>query len=523
MTLDAIVIGAGLNGLTAAASLARRGRKVLVLERRATIGGSHATEEVFPGFRFDTVSHDAGWIAPSIVRTLELERHGLKLVTPGYTLVSPQSDGGHLALSPDLARSAESIRRHSAADAAAWPAFCGRMHRLTSFLGMLYERPAPIPTSTAPGDLWSLLALGRRARALGREGMIDLLRILPMSAAELLDDWFESAVLKGALGALSVRGIMQGPRSGGTAFVLLHRHAGAPAGAFGAHTVVRGGVGALAGALAASASASGAQVRTSASVRHVLIEGGRATGVVLDSGEEIRARAVLSSADVRQTFYELVDTTALDPEMLRAVGHVRQRGAVAKVNLALSATPAFRSLAGGDGLLSGSIVPGVTLDELERAYDDAKHGGISRRASLEIRIPSLHDGALAPAGKHVMSVRVQFAPYRLADGWTAARREALGDQVVAALAEHAPSLPGTILRRQVLTPLDLETEYRLPEGNLAHGELTLDQILFMRPVAGMARYKTPLDGLYLCGASSHPGDGVAGGAGWLAAKAVDFA
>jgi phytoene dehydrogenase-like protein len=508
---DVVVVGAGLNGLVAAGYLARAGRRVLVLEQRDTIGGTTVTEEIAPGFRCDIVQHDIGWLPPRIAS--ELGCNGVELVRGDPAVVTPLDDGRSLQLSPDTGRSVAALRALSPADAAKWEEFSERMTRLAGFLQALYLAPPPQPLRAAPRDLLALLRLGRRFRGLGRTGMIDLLRVLPMSVAELLDDWFQADALKGTLAAGAVTGLLQGPRSGGTAFGLLHHLVGRAS--FRSPAIVRGGVGVLAQALAATVRRYGAEIRTAAAVQRITVKDGRAIGVVLASGEELAARTIVSAADPRRTLLGLVEPIHLDPDVALAVRHIRCRGPVAKVNLALGELPRLPGLT-GHGVVS--ISP--SLDYLERAFDDAKHGAVSRKPYCEVRVPSLLDPSLAPRGKHVMSVLVQYAPYHLRNGWTAAQREALGDAVVATLTAYAPNLPAAILHRQVLTPKDLEDGWGLTEGSLYHGELSLDQILFMRPVPGWSRYRTPLDGLYLCGPGTHPGGGMAGLAGRNAARTV---
>jgi phytoene dehydrogenase-like protein len=523
---DAIVIGAGLNGLVAAAYLAKAGQRVLVLERRNITGGTAVTEEIFPGFRFDTCRHDTGWIPPRIISDLKLKRHGLELVDVDASVFAPHPGGGrndYLLLHHDPQRSAALIRKHSQSDAEKWPAFATRIARLAGFLKAAYASPAPDIDSTSFGDLLSLASLGTRLRVLlGKTEMVELLRTVPMSVGELLDDWFETDALKGVVGARGVTGIMQGPRSGGTAFVLLHHQVGRPVGAFRAPYAIRGGVGSLARALATAATSFGAEIRTGVEVTRVDTKGGRAAGVVLRTGDEIAARRVVSGADPRRTFLDLCDPSRLDPNFVRAVRNVRYRGAWAKVNLALGTLPAFTALReGGETTLRGTISIASSLNYLERAYDDAKYGRVSERPHLEIRIPSLADATLAPPGRHVMSIEVQYAPYHLRDGeWDDHARDALGDRVIETLAAYAPDLPGTVLHRQVLTPLDLENTFGLTEGHAYQGEMTLDQILFMRPVAGWSRYRTPVRDLYLCGAATHPGGGIAGGAGANASREI---
>jgi phytoene dehydrogenase-like protein len=522
---DAVVIGAGLNGLVAAAYLAKAGQRVLVLERRNVVGGTVVTEEVFPGFRFDTCRHDTGWMPPHVLRDLKLKRHGLELVDVDASVFAPHPGGGrndYLLLHHDPQRSATLIRKHSQADAEKWPAFATRVARLAGFLKAAYASVAPAVDASSVADLVSLASLGTRLRVLGKTDMVELLRTVPMSVGELLDDWFETDALKGVVGARGVTGIMQGPRSGGTAFVLLHHQVGRPVGAFRAPLAVRGGVGSLARALSAAATAFGAEIRTGVEVARIGTKGGRATGVVLRNGDEIAARRVVSGADPRRTFLDLCDPSRLDPAFVRAVRNFRYRGAWAKVNLALGTLPAFTALRdGGETALRGTISISPSLDYLERAYDDAKYGRVSERPHLEIRIPSLADATLAPPSRHVMSIEVQYAPYHLRDGaWDDRARDALGDRVIETLATYAPDLPNAVLHRQVFSPRDLENVFALTEGHAYHGELTLDQILFMRPVAGWSRYRTPVSGLYLCGSGTHPGGGIAGGAGAHAATEI---
>jgi len=518
---DAIVIGAGLNGLTTAAYLARGGMRVLVLERRDIVGGSAVTEEFAPGFRCDTARHDVGWIPLRIIRDLGLnDRHGLRLVSWAGEVVAPTRDGEFLLLQGIAERTADALRRFSPADAGRWPAFAARVTKLAGFLERVYAGPAPQVDSSSLTDLARLLRLGLGLRGLGKKDMVEFLRSATMSVAEFLDDAFECDALKGVLGAQGVTHLCQGPRAGGTAFVYLHHQVGRYPGAFRTTLFPLGAIGELARALADAARAAGAEVRTGAAVTRIAMRDARASGVVLASGEEIAARRVVSSADPRQTFLALCDPALLEPDFVRAVRNIRYRGVWAKVNLALAELPRIPGLP-ADGKSAGSIVISPSLDYLERAYDDAKYGRVSGHPYLEARIPTLTDPSLAPKGRHVMSVHVQYAPYHLRGGtWDAAARDALGDRVVATLGEYAPDLPGKVLHRQVLTPLDLEREFSLPEGHAYHGEMTLDQILWMRPVPECSRHGTPVRGLFLCGSGTHPGGGIAGGAGAGAARAI---
>jgi phytoene dehydrogenase-like protein len=517
-TYDVVVIGAGLNGLTAACHLAKAGRSVLVLEQRAQAGGSAITEDLAPGFRYDPCTSDPGWISPVLLRELDLARHGLELLPAEDTLAGLGASGPPLVLHRDLQRSVASIEKLSRGDARQWPALAQRLHKLAGFLGLMYDAPPPQLIGGGMGELMSLAKLGHKLRSLGKKDMIELLRVLPMSIAELLDDELESDILKATIGAGGVSGIFQGPRSAGTAFALLHHHVGGDLGAFRMRQRVRGGSGSLAAALSSAARAAGAEIRLGVGVTSLRIAGDTVIGVV--AGDDvIDCRAVLSSTDVRTTLLDLVSPAHLDPELVRAIQNVRARGVVARVHLALSALPQFRELPGD--ALRGVISIAAHLDDIERAYDDAKHGGISASPMLEITIPSLADPSVAPAGQHVMSISMQYAPFRLKHGtWDAAAREKLGTDVVRTIEQHAPGLSASILHKQVLTPTDLAMLYHQPEGNIEHAELGLDQILFMRPLAGFARHESPVRGLYLGGAGCHPGRTIAGGAGRLAARAL---
>jgi phytoene dehydrogenase-like protein len=519
---DVVVVGSGPNELVAACYLARAGRKVIVVEGRARFGGVAALEDVIPGFRVEPCPPGSGWVSPRIAKDLGLAAHGLELEWADATVFAPRIGEPSLCLWRDMARSRESIAQHSSADAQKWDAFSTRMARLAGFLETLYGHEPPRIMSGEMGDLFTLLGMGLRLRRLGKVDMIELLRTLPMSVQDLLDDWFESELLKAAIGAGAIANIQQGPRSAGTCFVLLHHLVGRPLGGFRARTIVRNERGHLVDVLVRAAEKLGVELRSSAPVARIQVVDGRATAVVLESGEEIAARVVLSGADPRRTFFDLVDPVELEPEFARAVKNVKLRGVRAVVNLALDGLPAFAP-APPEGALSGVISIGPDLVYLERAYDDAKHGGISRSPVLEATIPSLADPSLAPPGKHVMSVAVQYSPYRLRrDGaqWDDATRDALADRVVALLSEYAPNLGGLVLGRKVWTPPDLERDFGLGEGHVHGGEATLDQILFMRPIPGCAHYRTPIAGLFLGGDSTHPGGALPGLAGANAAREI---
>jgi len=477
----AVVIGAGVNELVAAHCLARAGHRVLVLDRRAAR---------------DDALIDVGWIPPRLMRELSLDRHGLAIHRPDPWVVAPLPGGGRLELWQDMGRSVESISKLSAADAAKWPAFCERMERLARLLETLYTAPPPDPMGRSFGDLAQLAEMGWKVRRLGRQGIEDLARLLPMAVADWLDDWFECDALKGALGAAGVMHLSRGPRSGGTAFVLLHHHAGSPAGVFRPP---------LSNVTRVLTGLPGVEIRRGADVARIIVREGRIAGLVLAGGEEIAASLVVSGADPRRTLLTLVDPAWLDPELVRAVRNIRCRGVAARVSLLLDRSPGFSTL---------TIAP--SLDYLERAFDDAKYGRVSRAPWLEAR-----STGVAVDGRQRVEVHMQFAPYALAEGtWDEARRESLGRLAVEVLGRHLPGLEAAIVERSVFSPRELEEAEGWPEGQPHHAELALDQALWMRPVPALARYRTPIHGLYLCGPGTHPGGAIAGAAGRNAAREI---
>ena len=516
---DVVIIGGGVNGLTAATLLAKAGKRVVLVERRDTVGGALVTEELIPGYRFDSVTSNPGWLSPALIKELELAKHGLEQLPDDESLVTPLTDGRALTLWRDIQRSYASIRTHSPRDSQYWAGFTERMHNLAGFLAALYAEPAPRPIGGGTRDLIDMAMLGKRARGLGKTDMVELLRVLPMSVAELLDDWFDTDALKSTVGAGGVLGLQQGVRSAGTSFVLLHHHIGQTQGAFRMRQRYRGGVGALASALASAARAAGVQIRLEKSVTQVIVKDWAAHGVLLDDGDAIAATTVLSSVPLRRTLIDLIDVAQLDPEVVHAVQNVRARGVQARVHFALNGLPTFQGV--DAEAMRGVISVAPDLDYIERAYDDAKYGRVSERPMLEITIPSLVDAGAAPAGKHAMSVTVQFAPYQLRSReWAEVDRGTLGEAVVKTIADYAPELEGMIADRVVLTPPDLADKYALPEGSVDYAELGLDQVLFMRPLGAMARYQTPIENLYLCGADTHPGRTLAGASGRMAARVV---
>jgi phytoene dehydrogenase-like protein len=513
---DAIVIGGGANGLVAAARLAKAGKQVLLLERSESVGGQGQVLEFAAGFKAAPLGLDPGWLPPRIAGALGLR--GLETITIDTPLSVANGQGAFLTLSRDAAQAATAIGAYSKSDAAKWPEFTTRLRTLAGFLEVLYQVPAPDVDVSSLGEILPLLGLGRKFRALGKRDMIEFLRTLPLSVSELLDDWFECGPLKAAVAAGGIQDFQQGPRSGGTGFVLLHHLVGARAGSVRGRVPWRSGPAAFTEAALAAAQRLGVTVRTGAPVTRITVRDEAVTGVVIKGSEEIATKAVISTADPARTFLEWIDPVWLDPEFVRAVGNIRHRGCTAFVLYALEAIPEFTGLASRDAL-GGLVSLTADMVALERAADAAKYGTVSERPHVELSFPSVLTPSSAPTGRHVMIARVQYAPYRLKDGaWDAARALALADGVTAAIEAVAPGFRSRIVHRVAWSPRDLEDRFGLYEGSASQGELALDQILFMRPVAGWGRHATPIGGLYLGGAGTHPGPGVLGGAGWLAAQ-----
>jgi len=517
---DAVVVGGGHNGLICAAYLAKAGKSVLVLERRHVLGGAAVSEEVFPGFTFSVCSYVVSLLRPWIIRDLELARFGLELI-PLECSFSPTRDGDSLCRWSDSARTRDELSRFSRRDAELYPEFGLAMQRMARFAKPLIDAPPPDPTSLAPRDVIQLLKLGRHFRDADGDELAIRLKLMTMSSADFLDEWFESDVLKAPMSVSGIIGTFLGVRSPGTAYVMLHHYMGEIDGAFRSWGFAKGGTGAVSNACAAAAQSFGAELRVAAPVERVLVEGGAATGVVLESGEEIRARHVVSCCDPRRTFLGLVGKEHLPEEFVRDLVRFRYRGSSGKVNLALDRLPDFPGRRGTEHLRGDvAIAPGV--DYLEVAFDDAKAGRFSARPYINVVFPSTCDPSVAPPGKHVMSCFVQYAPYHLEGGpeqWPS-QREAFGDAVCDTLEEYFPGFKRSILHRQVLTPWDLERDFGLTEGNIFHGELSLEQLAFLRPAAGYARYRTPLARLWLCGSGAHPGGGIMGAPGALCARAL---
>ena len=518
-TYDAIIVGGGHNGLVAAAYLARAGKRVLVLERRHRVGGAAVTEEIFPGYKFSVFSYVVSLLRPEIIRDLNLPGHGLQ-VLPLESTLTPLPNGDYLASWADHDATRRELLRHSPVDAEAYDEFGRLMHHMAMAVRPILGMIPPDPTSLSPKELLSLARLGRHFSGIGEEHFHALFKLMTMSAADFLDEWFECEPLKATKSASGIIGTFLGPRSPGTAYVLLHHYMGEIDGAFRAWGFAKGGTGAISEAIASAARGFGAEIRTNAPVAQVLVRDGRATGVVLENGDELRAGVVVSGLDPKQTFTRLVDPAQLPGDLVESIRRFKFRGSSGKVNLALDALPDFTCMPGNGPHLRGAISISPSIDYIERAYDDAKYGEFSRKPYMDIIIPSMIDPGMAPPGKHVMSIFVQYAPYNLNGGWTPERREAFGDTVIDTLAEYAPNLRSIIRHRQVITPHEIEATTGLTEGNIFQGELALHQLFFLRPAPAWSRYTTPIRNYYQCGAGTHPGGGIMGASGRLAALEI---
>ena len=517
MKYDVIVIGAGINGMTAAAVLAKAGRKVLVVDQAERPGGLQRLRENggAPGL---PLCLDSGWLPPQVARAASLDSPAR--TSPKVPLIG-LTPGPCLALDGEPRAAHGAIKRFSPRDADRWAAFADLIAKAATFLSALYTLPPP-DIDAGFGEMLPLLGVGRRLRKLGRRDMVELLRIVPMAVQELLDDRFDSPLLKAVIGSCGVTGIRQGPRSGGTAFVLLHRQVGADRGSFGLSGggYWAGGPTALVDGLTARLKALGVEMRTGAAVRRVIVKADRVAGVALDNGDEYSAAQVVSTADPVRTMLSLVDPIWLDPELMLAIRNIKLRGATSRISFVLDHRPAFAGL-DADTPLDGVLVLAGSLESLEKAADAAKYGAVSSPPFITLRVPSARWRGLVPEGRHVVTADVQWTPRQLRSGsWDGTARKALEDSVLSAIEEVSPGFRSRITGAETLTPVDLEQRFGLTDGAIGQGELTLDQILFMRPVPQLARFKAPIDGLFLGGSGSHPGPGIAGASGWLSARAV---
>ena len=516
---DAIVIGGGHNGLVTAAYLARAGKRVVVLEKRHLVGGAAVTEEIVPGYRFSVFSYVVSLLRPEIIRDLSLPRHGLEIL-PLESTVTPMFNDDYLAAWPDADQTRREVARHSLRDADAYEEYSRLMGLMAMAVKPIIGMIPPDPTSLSPRDLKGLLKVGRHFQSLTSRHFHLLYKLMTMSSADFLDEWFESDVLKAPKSASGIIGTFMGPRTPGSAYVLLHHYMGEIDGAFRAWGFARGGTGAISESISRAAQALGAEVRLDAEVVKVRTADGRATGVVLANGDELDAPVVVSSLDPKRTFLTLVTAADLPADFVGDVRRFKIRGSSGKVNLALSGLPDFTCLPGAGRHLRGAISISPSLEYVERAYDDAKYGAFSSQPYMDIILPSMIDPGMAKPGGHVMSIFVQYAPSTITGGWNDEKRAAFGEAVIGALERFAPNIRSIIVDQQVLTPADIERITGLTEGNIFQGELALHQLFFLRPSPGWAQYRTPVRGLWQCGSGTHPGGGIMGAGGRLAALEI---
>jgi len=516
---DAIIIGGGHNGLVAAAYLALAGKKVVVLERRHIVGGAAVTEEIFPGYKFTEFSYVVSLLRPEIIRELELPKHGL-MILPFPSTFTPMENGDYLATWDDHDLTRREIYRHSPKDAEAHDEYARTMARAAKAIKPIISMVPPDPTSLHPRDLLGLLKLGKYAASLKEKELYQIAKLITQSSGDLLDEWFETDPLKGMKAASGIIGTFLGPRSPGTAYVLLHHYMGEIDGAFRAWGFAKGGSGGVSGAIASSARALGAEIRVNASVSQVIVKNGRAVGVALESGDELHARVVMSAADPKRTFLGFVEPKHFPDDFVTSIQNFRTRGSSGKVNIALSELPQFTALPGEGPLHRGAISISPSIDYIERAYDDAKYGKISKRPFIDILFPSMIDPDMAKPGQHVMSCFVQYAPYDIEGGWDDSKRDELGEAVISAIEQYAPNIRRAIVGMQIISPKDIERIAGITGGNIFHGELLLHQIFFLRPTPQWADFRTPLKGYYFGASGAHPGGGVMGAAGMLAAREI---
>jgi phytoene dehydrogenase-like protein len=521
-TTDAVIIGGGHNGLVTAAYLARAGLSVTVLERRGVLGGASVTEQPWPGYKVSTLSYLCSLLQPRIINDLELGRHGYHLYPKDPSFFSTFPDGRHLFFWQDMAATQKELAKFSKKDAEAYPDFEHQLARLAEWVEGLLMTTPPNIIRRKFRDLVAMGRLGLEALKFRDPDVVHLVKIMVQSVRTYLDERFESDHIKATLATDGVIGTNGGPSTPGTAYIMLHHVMGGATGIRGLWGFARGGMGAISEAIASAAVAAGARIRTNADVSTILVRGGRAYGVALADGEEIHARVIVSNADPKITFLKLVDPKEIDGEFLGEIKKIHIEGCSLKINLALDALPDFKDYPGADlgPQHKATIHICPSMDYVDRAWEDAAAGRPSDHPMLELTIPTAYDDSIAPPGKHIMCIFAQYAPYTLRDADWDSIKDGFADRCIDLLAEYAPNIRQSILHRQVISPLDLERDYSLTGGNIFHGDMTVDQLFFMRPVAGWAQYRTPIAALYLCGSGTHPGGGVMGAPGFNAAREI---
>lgn len=513
---DAIIIGGGHNGLVNAAYLARAGLKTLVLEKRHILGGSTVTEEIYPGFKFTVFSYVVSLLRPEIIRDLNLPKHGLTIL-PLESALTPLPDNNYIYRDGDHYATIRNIAQFSPRDAEAYEEYSREMYFMAKAVKYILDLVPPDPTSLNPKELYKLVKLAKHFLNIGEDHFYTLVKLMTMSSADFLEEWFETNPLIATMSASGIIGTFLGPRSPGTAYVLLHHYMGEIDGAFRAWGFAKGGTGSISNAIANSARSFGAKIKTESPVSQIITKNGKAIGVALENGDEYYAKTIVSGLDPKLTFLKLANPKELPTDLVESIENFTIRGSSGKVNLALDTYPEISCLPGFGPHLRGSISISPSIEYIEQAYDEAKYGEISKSPYIDIIIPSAIDPDMAPPGKHVMSCFVQYAPYHLKEGTWEDRRDEFGDNVINTLAEYIPNLKKIILHKQVLTPWDIEKTTGLSQGNIFQGELSLSQLFFLRPAPGYANYRTPIKGYYQCGSGTHPGGGITGAPGRLAA------
>ena len=520
MTLDAVIVGAGHNGLVTACYLAKAGLSVCVVEKNDWIGGAAVSRELYPGFTYSNCSYVSSLFRPEIMRDLDLVKHGLQILPYEGGAVFKQ-DGGYLAMFRDHDANRREFQRHSARDAEAYDRYSRDILRFCRFIRPLLMRTPPDPASFRPRDLSELAYLGRKVGEMSAPQIAQMIRFWTMSISDFLDEYFENPVIKGYLAVSAIIGTALGPMSPGSAYVLLHHYMGDVDGNIGAWGFARGGMGSITQALAASFRAAGGRIEAGKGVERILVTNGRATGVRLDDGEEITATRVISNMDVKRTFLKHVDECHLAGDFVASVRKFKTRGSSGKLNIALDTAPVFPALPEGSPMLKGDLHFTDSIARMEHAYDDWKAGRFSADPFQDMMIPTMIDPTMTPPGKHFMSCFVQYAPPKIEGrDWTDADRGAFRDTCLNQIETYAPGFKNSILHVEVRTPRELEAEVGLTEGNIFQGELTFDQLLFNRPVPGYAQYRSPIRDLWMCGSSTHPGGGVMGAPGRNAAAEI---